>query len=238
VPLIDRLQVDLPNNNQTSLIYDTAKDGFILTAKKTILQNRRIFISTDNMPNQFFLLNQGIVFDNNPYDTVEINLFFNDFDPLINLRKGILKSEDEPFVFKLKGNFMLENIGKFLALLRIIEASQKEELKHDLLFYVQHAISLGSEKKVIKKLEMIFRSKLKNFDTKEEQDEKLMKSDLLTQNQKNCLKIRIAEKKIAQRFIELSEVMQKLFERKVTIKELGKINEFKPYLKTLEGLII
>jgi len=163
VPLIDRLQVDLPNNNQTSLIYDTAKDGFILTAKKTILQNRRIFISTDNMPNQFFLLNQGIVFDNNPYDTVEINLFFNDFDPLINLRKGILKSEDEPFVFKLKGNFMLENIGKFLALLRIIEASQKEELKHDLLFYVQHAISLGSEKKSNKEIRDDISKQIKEF---------------------------------------------------------------------------
>jgi len=168
-----------------------------LKVNKNILKNRRIFLSLNNTnnSNHYYLLNHGILFDNNPDNEVEINLFFNDFDPLINYRREVLKNADEPFVFRLKGNYHIDNLGMFLAFLRIVEATTKIQLKHELKYFINNAISIESEKKVFKKCELIFKSRLKNYDTKDDQDEKLMKSDFLTQNQKNSLKIRISEKK-------------------------------------------
>jgi len=163
-------------------------------------------------------------------------LFFNDFDPLINYRREVLKNADEPFVFRLKGNFSLQNIGLYLAFLRIVEATTKENLKHDLNYFVNTAISLESEKKVFKKFELIFKSRLKNYDTKDEQDEKLMKSDFLTQNQKSSLLIRMSEKKVCFKLIEFAEVIQKVLEKKISVKEVLKTHDYKQYLKTIEVL--
>lgn len=236
VPLVNCLEIDIPHNNQTKLEYDSANDCLVLKAQKRILKNRRIFLSIENISNHQLLLNHGVIFDNNPDDEVEINMFFNDFDPLINIRRAILRNSDEPFIFKLKNNFSIENIGLFLAFLRIVEASNKEELKHDLDYYINNCVNLNNEKKVMKKLEIIFKSRLNNYDTKCDQDEKLLKSDLLTANQKNCLMIRVSEKKIVSNFINFSSTIQKLLDKRIFFKEVAKNPAMKTYLKTIESL--
>jgi len=84
---------------------------------------------------------------------------------------------------------------------------------------------------------LIFKSRLKNYDTKDEQDEKLMKSDYLTQNQKkSSLLIRMSEKKVCFKLIEFAEVIQKVLEKKISVKEVLKTHDYKQYLKTIEVL--
>jgi len=237
IPLIDLLPPDVPGNNQTLLEYDNKLDGFRLIANKTILKNRRIFNSYLQHNNRELLIKYGLVFENNVLDDFEIYLFYNDFDPLINIKKSILENKDEPFIFRIKNNFKLENIGLLFAFTRVIEATNKLDLK-DLGFYLRNAISLENEMRVLKKLELIFRSKLSNYETDCSQDEKLLLSKKISINERNCVFVSNCEKKIINNFIHFITLGQKYLTKSLMITSQNKqiYNDIQGYLKIIDNL--
>ena len=238
IPLLDLLPPDIPGNNQTLLEYDSILDGFRLSANKTILKNRRIVNSYLNYNNRELLIKYGIVFENNVLDDFEVYLFFNDFDSLINIKKSILENKDEPFIFKLKNNFKIDNIGLLFAFMRIIEATDKSELLQDLGCYIRNAISVENEKKVLKKLELIFKNKLASYETDCSQDEKLLASKKLCTNERNCVFVRNCEKKIISNFINFISMGQKYLSKTLMINSQNKdmYNDIHGYLKIIDNL--
>ncbi len=236
-PCVARNKFDVPDNNQTTFEYVSNLDGFRIVANKNILKNRRIFNSNLRFSNQELINNYGITFENNVLDTFEIYLFFNDFDPLINYKIEKFNNRDEPFIFKIKNNFKVENIGELLSFLRIIESTDKNELKKNSNFYINHGINLNIEKKMFKKLELILKSKLKNYETDMSQDENLLRNNTLSLNQKHCVFVRYSEKRIISNFLNTVEIVQNIL-NKVQVKNIKNALDITEYLKSIENILM
>jgi hypothetical protein len=116
--------------------------------------------------------------------------------------------------------------------MRVIEVDNKKDLK-DFEYFLQNAISRSNELKVIRKFGLILKSRMKNYDTSDEQELKLSCSGVLTENQKKCIKIKIYEKRVIRELLEFVSFAEKVLES-------GKISnseKYGKYITTLKEII-
>jgi histone-lysine N-methyltransferase SETD3 len=233
-PLIDITTLETQQKALSYFTYDVSKKALILKASKDIEKDSTITLYPGHKSNHTLLLYQGIILEDNPNDDVEINLFFNNYDNLIDKKIKLFDDMLDPYIFKLRADVNHPIFQEFLAFMRIIEIDNVKELQRDFGYYMKSAVSVSNELKVIKKLGMILNSRLKNYDTSDDQDSKLVKSDFLTENQKKCVKIRICEKKILKELLEFVNYATTVLENKKVVKVE---NKYGKYLQSLNELL-
>jgi protein-histidine N-methyltransferase len=209
VPLADMLNHKRPR--ETSWTYDQALEGFIVEAIDEICPGAEVLDSYGKKCNSRFLLNYGFIVLNNDANEYPFIFKLKPTDSLYEHKKLILENSTN-FVFRLQTN-LSEPFDEFLATLRFLEVDDEQELLGLRDLYMKENafalknikfVSVYNEQKTLRRLNELSRDFLSRYHDTIEEDQEIVKTDI-TQNQKNCVFMRLGEKIILEFFIHMAE---------------------------------
>ncbi|CAD8065890.1 unnamed protein product [Paramecium primaurelia] len=216
VPLADMLNHKRPK--LTSWCYSDEMQGFIIETDGNIEKGQMIFDSYGSKCNSRFLLNYGFVVDDNNANEVNVIIDPDGPIPLIQLKEELIRDTLQfPKSFKLVIDPEDVNILDLMSFLRFLLIKDQNDLI-DLLgkkLYFKPAkisfVSIQNELSMWNQIVNICTHSLNQYPTTLEQDQEIHKICELTINQRNCLILRIGEKKILQFYLKFGNKMSQLF---------------------------
>ncbi|CAD8159503.1 unnamed protein product [Paramecium pentaurelia] len=216
VPLADMLNHKRPK--LTSWCYSDERQGFIIETDENIEKGQMIFDSYGSKCNSRFLLNYGFVVDDNNANEVNVIVEPDGPIPLIQLKEGLIRDILQfPKSFRLVIDPDDVNFSDFMSFIRFILIKDENEFinlqgKNS---YIKPTkipfIGIKNELAMWNFIENICIHALNQYPTNLDQDLEILKICELTINQRNCLILRIGEKKILNFYKQFSEKMKKLF---------------------------
>jgi len=223
VPLADMLNHKRPQ--QTSWEYSEKRAGFIIESKENIERGEQVYDSYGKKCNSRFFLNYGFINENNDANEVPIKIYLDEDDPLHSTKLKLINFSD-PKIIRVSEDLSEKNMVDFFSYLRIVEykgdpmelykckfnqPSKKND--EDDEFYETYKginvppLSLELEIEVMHKIRKLAQQSLSKYPTTYEEDLKLVESAKdLTWNQRNCVLMRLGEKKILKFLINLTQV--------------------------------
>ena len=242
VPLIDMLNHESPK--QTYWNHDEEINCFTSCAEHRIEKHKKISYSCGLKCNSRFLLNYGIFVKENKENEypIEVEIVANEVNS--NFIALLISSQVEiknKSVYKMQGNTKIAEFTELMSCLRFNNITTETELillegyifegissyPKDIL-----PISILNERKALNNLMKIAEENLKKYPTSITEDEELL-GKFLTLNQKNCISMRLCEKKVLEYLIRLGQVVVPLLELPYSqIRKNTLILEFQEYIET------
>ncbi|CAD8078258.1 unnamed protein product [Paramecium sonneborni] len=216
VPLADMLNHKRPK--LTSWCYSDEKQGFIIETDENIEKGQMIFDSYGSKCNSRFLLNYGFVVEDNNANEVNVYVEPDGSIPFIQLKEAFIKETlTLPKSFRLvidPDDVMILDFMSFIRLIVIKDENELINLLGKSSYFKPTKISfvgIQNELAMWNHIENICIHALNQYPTTLEQDNEILKICELTTNQKNCLILRMGEKKILNFYLQFSQQMHKLF---------------------------
>ncbi|CAD8163405.1 unnamed protein product [Paramecium octaurelia] len=216
VPLADMLNHKRPK--LTSWCYSDERQGFIIETDENIEKGQMIFDSYGSKCNSRFLLNYGFVVDDNNANEVNLMVEPDGTIPLIQLKEGLSR---ETFQFPKSFRLVIDpndvSFSDFMSFIRFILIKEEQECvnllgKNSHIKPTKiHFIGIQNELAMWNLIENLCIRALNQYPTTLEQDLEILKICELTTNQRNCLILRMGEKKILNFYKQFSEKMRQLF---------------------------
>ncbi|CAD8077509.1 unnamed protein product [Paramecium sonneborni] len=244
VPLADMLNHKRPK--LTSWCYSDEKQGFIIETDENIEKGQMIFDSYGSKCNSRFLLNYGFVVEDNNANEVNVQVDPDGPFTLISFKEALIKETLQlPKSFRLVIDPEDVNILDFMSYIRFLLIKDENELLNLLgknSYFKPTKISfvgIQNELDMWNLIENICVHALNKYPTTLEQDNEILKICELTINQRNCLILRIGEKKILSFYLQFSKKMSQLFANFdfVELKKFQQTQENYHYLNYVNRII-
>lgn len=196
--------------------------------------------------NSRFLLNYGFTIEDNDANEYPITLKLDDSCPLFEEKKKLFKKEQEMTKkFRISENIVDYSVIDFFSYLRFILFDGEIEILLKIIsdnkkivfeevmpsFYLISPINMQQEIKVLQKIRDIMKEYLNLYKSKLQEDLEIINSinnerQLLTNNQRNCIIMRISEKKVLHFYLNFAEYCLELFEMTVNVIKIFKLFTF------------
>lgn len=197
--------------------------------------------------NSRFLLNYGFTIEDNDANEYPVTLKLDDSCPLFEEKKKLFKKEQEMIKkFRISENIVDYSVIDFFSYLRFILFDGEIEILLKIIsdnrkivfeevmpsFYLISPINMQQEIKVLQKIRDIMKEYLNLYKSKLQEDEEIINSinnerQSLTHNQRNCIIMRISEKKVLHFYLNFAEYCLELFEMTVNVIKIFKLFTFK-----------
>jgi protein-histidine N-methyltransferase len=188
--------------------------------------------------NSRFLLNYGFTIEDNDANEYPVILKLDETCPLFEEKKKVFKKEQEMVKkFRICENIVDYSVIDFFSYLRFILFDGEIEILLKIIsdnrkivfeevmpsFYLISPISKQQEIKILLKIKDIMKEYLSLYKTTLQEDEEITKSDKqgrdpLTDNQRNCVIMRMSEKKVLHFYLNFAEYCLELFEMTEKVK--------------------
>jgi protein-histidine N-methyltransferase len=188
--------------------------------------------------NSRFLLNYGFTIEDNDANEYPVILKLDETCPLFEEKKKVFKKEQEMVKkFRISENIVDYSVIDFFSYLRFILFDGEIEILLKIIsdnrkivfeevmpsFYLISPISKQQEIKILLKIKDIMKEYLSLYKTTLQEDEEIIKSgkqgrDPLTDNQRNCVIMRMSEKKVLHFYLNFAEYCLELFEMTEKVK--------------------
>ncbi len=196
--------------------------------------------------NSRFLLNYGFTIEDNDANEYPVTLKLDDSCPLFEEKKKLFKKEQEMIKkFRISENIVDYSVIDFFSYLRFILFDGEIEILLKIIsdnrkivfeevmpsFYLISPINMQQEIKVLQKIRDIMKEYLNLYKSKLQEDEEIINSinnerQSLTHNQRNCIIMRISEKKVLHFYLNFAEYCLELFEMTVNVIKIFKLFTF------------
>jgi len=245
--------------DMTNWAYNEETKEFQVLAKQKISKGEEIFVYYGDKPNANFLQFYGFLLEGNELDQVIFEIELNKSDPLYSLKKGLLDVvKAKNFKLKLTTSAENESFGKTISFMRYLayngpaeilkqikeKCDKNQEINNDTVCFKAKKIpplSIDNEILALQILKNECYTRLNKYPQPIEYDEEaLKKSKILTFNQKNCLLLRLSEKKILKYYIEISDqaIDALKFKSKEMLKKISQnLKNTQSYMQSLEMLL-
>ena len=232
VPLADMLNHRRPR--QTSWTYDQERGGFTIEALEDIQRGEEVMDSYGRKCNYRFLLNYGFVNRNNDADEYPLKLALDPNDQYYLVKLG-LAARHESFTVRIMASTSERCFEELFGYLRFIEFDDKNRLGELIQMCTATStgpfkptalpkISVNNEKRTLLKLKALMEARLSQYPTSLEQDMEMLKTQQLTENERNIVVLRKGEKVVLHWHLQLVETCLPLLS--------ADIEEFKRMKKT------
>jgi len=202
VPFADFLE---HANVESTFALEEKESVFRISVNETYKPGERVYISLGAKPNNQLLMSHGMVLQQNPYDTVVVNMFLNEEDPFFDVKSKMLKAYGQPAetLYYLNLNQIPE---KFLKTLRI-QLLKPSELDDYTKIFDGKRVSLGNELDVLRQLVAACDTLLKQYPTTALEDKAALEDKeamaKLSERAQTALVLRFGEKRVLHRTVEL-----------------------------------
>ncbi|OMJ77692.1 hypothetical protein SteCoe_22638 [Stentor coeruleus] len=241
VPLADMLNHQKPK--QTFWKFCQQRNGFIIEAEVDISKGQEVLDSYGIKCNSRFLLNYGFTLDDNDANEFPYLIKLSEDLPFYEEKLNFLKAKSH--VFRMLKDTSKPCLQEMLTYMRLIEIDDLEFLNQvideflDSDFFTQgkylNAFSLSIEKKILQRLEKISNEYLQRYPNSIEEDEEALKNEA-TQNEKNCIVIRMGEKSILNYYLKMAQEILAVFDLPSASIDLGKVSA--PYRSYIVSSLI
>jgi protein-histidine N-methyltransferase len=236
VPLADMLNHRRPR--QTSWNYDQSRNGFVIDALENIERGEEVLDSYGKKCNSRFLLNYGFINRNNDANEYPFKVKLRENDEHFNIKKSLLTCTSQ--TIRLQADLTEPVLNEFLGLMRFIELDDISILPQLLqdcqddkgLFKAVKIppISIENEKKVLLKFQEMIKQGISKYQTSLEDDQEILKGEL-TENQTNCILMRMGEKVILNFFLDMINFVLTLIDLpQKEIKRAAKGSKYEVYI--------
>lgn len=219
VPYADMLNHKRPR--QTHWYYDDSVDGFVIQAMEDIPEGREIFDSYGKKCNSRFLMNYGFVMEDNEANEYPLSISFDENCPSYEEKKALVSND---FLlnkkFRIGLNFFESQVIDLFSYLRFmmfdgdmnllmtIISNNQNTIFEEMIpsFYYVEPITKELEISVLKEISRLCLSALAEYPTTEKEDQEILNTTKsLTFNERNCIILRMSEKKILMFFIDFCQ---------------------------------
>jgi histone-lysine N-methyltransferase SETD3 len=205
VPIADMLNDSRPFNTFWSL----TEDGqfFEMKATAPVRGGMEVHNSYGTKSNLELLVYYGFVHEQNEYDALGVSFGLPPGDPLFAEKQRLLglAGPGEQRLFKLAGLYNSQTMNQLMAFMRVAHA-EAEELT--LLMSdarpearVMRPLSRENEERALRGMIDTCRARLGGYTTSIEEDERLLQEEKLPLNTRNCIRVRLGEKRVLQAHI-------------------------------------
>lgn len=213
VPLADMLNHRRPR--QTSWTYDQERGGFTIEALEDIQRGEEVMDSYGRKCNYRFLLNYGFVNRDNDADEYPLQLALDPNDQYFLVKLGLAAGK-ESFTVRIMASTSERCFEELFGFLRFIEFDDKNRLAELIqLCTATNAgsikptalpkISVNNEKRALLRLKALMEERLSLYSTSLEQDVEMLKTQQLTENERNIVMLRKGEKVVLHWHLQLVE---------------------------------
>ncbi|MBN1205321.1 MAG: SET domain-containing protein-lysine N-methyltransferase [Myxococcaceae bacterium] len=204
VPLADMINDGRPWDTHWGL----SEDGthFELRSLSPVPQGRELLTSYGNKSNFRLLLQYGFVHEQNEHNDVSLLFNLPAEDPFAAEKQQLLGFGNplEMRTFKLMLKFDTEMLKDMFSFLRVVHAEGEEmallKAAPDPRSRSRAILSTKNEQKLIPAFVAACEERLKAYETSVEEDEKLLEEGKLSTNERNCVVMRLGEKRIFQTY--------------------------------------
>ena len=106
---------------QTTWTYTDEREGFIIEALEDINRGEQIYDSYGKKDNSRFFLNYGFINLNNDANEVPIKVYYNESDPLKNVKKEMINDSADFKKFRVVENYEDKVMCEFMSWIRFVE---------------------------------------------------------------------------------------------------------------------
>mmetsp|Transcript_13974 Transcript_13974/g.20442 ORF Transcript_13974/g.20442 Transcript_13974/m.20442 type:complete len:576 (+) Transcript_13974:330-2057(+) len=239
VPYADMLNHRRPR--QTSWTFDQERQGFIIETLEDVPRGSEVMDSYGKKCNTRFLLNYGFIVRNNDANEYPFRIKLDENDPLFGIKRGLLQGRKND-VLRVQADLEERVFQEFFGLLRFVlledesiipELIQNCHDEHSMHFKPGKLgpISPENEQKVLLHVKKLSEEGLKRYPNSLEEDKQILLEPSLTENNVNCVLMRMGEKEILDWFVNLAETCLPLFEmNKKDAKKAAKGNVYDTYI--------
>ncbi|GAB5363763.1 hypothetical protein AAMO2058_000911000 [Amorphochlora amoebiformis] len=223
VPYADMLNHKIPSD--TGWCYKDEKGGFVITTTRRLSMGAEVFDSYGRKCNHRFFVNYGFSLDENPENEAVLRVLLNPGDPEAAEKLSILRAfvrrpadlqaHQVPCRYDQKTKALFgfcricaldrKEIIRFSSLMRTSQTQQDF-----LLIDGVGPVSIENERRVLGIISKAARAGMEQFETTIEHDEKLLAEGVDNLNLRNCIVMRLGEKKVLKWFIRLAEKGSKM----------------------------
>jgi len=191
-------------NVESEFSLEEEAGAFRIKAGQDYKAGEPVYISLGQKPNSQLLLNYGFVLDQNPYDTVMINMFLNEDDPFYDIKSKMLKARGQPAetLYYLGGSDLPAD---FLRALRV-QLMKPSELDSYAKVFDNKRVSLENELDVYRQVVAACDTLLKQYPTSAVNDSKAIASEefkAFAERKQTAMVLRFGEKRVLHRTVEL-----------------------------------
>jgi histone-lysine N-methyltransferase SETD3 len=200
VPLADMINDGRPANTRWALSAD--EQFFEVHVTEPIARGQEVLTTYGSRHNLHLLVQYGFVHEPNEHDEVMLIFSLLLEDPLTEEKQRLLKLSNphEPRSYKLPRKFDPKLMGEVLSFLRIAHAGAGELAllmdAPDALARAKSMLSVENEQKAVSAFVAACKERLADYATSLEEDEQILREEMLTHNARSCVLLRRAEKQI------------------------------------------
>lgn len=241
VPLADMLNHQ--KAKQTSWKFCQQRNGFVIEAAVDISKGEEVLDSYGVKCNSRFLLNYGFTLDDNEANEFPYLIKLTEDLPFYEEKLDFLKAKSQ--VFRMLKDTSKPCLQEMLTYMRLIEIDDLDFLNQvvdeflDSDFFIQgkylNAFSLSIEKKILQRLEKMSNEYIQRYPNSIEDDEEALKKEA-TQNEKNCIVMRMGEKVILNYYLKMAQEILAVFDLPSASIDLGKVSA--PYRSYIVSSLI
>jgi len=215
VAMADMLNHKRPN--ETTWHFDQSLNSFTITTTKRLLKGAQVFDSYGRKCNSRYFVNYGFSLDKN--EDNQVAMFFTLPRPPADDQKAMI-------LYQLKAKLVGERQRRFqipfehkervtrkcVSFLRICYATLDELVPVTKLKDVVkiEPLSIANEALVVKAIAKEAKRTLQGFDTTLEEDNKILETQKLTMNIRNCVLMRRGEKEVLHAWIDLDKTLDEV----------------------------
>jgi histone-lysine N-methyltransferase SETD3 len=205
VPIADMLNDSRPFNTFWSL----SEDGEYFEMKTTapVAGGEEVHNSYGLKSNLELLVYYGFLHEQNEYDALGVPFGLPPGDPLALEKQQLLglSAPGEQRLFKLAGLYNSQTMNQLMAFMRVAHAEAEELtlLMNDAKpeARVLRPLSRENEERALRGMIDTCQARLSGYATSIEEDERLLREETLPFNSRNCVRVRLGEKRVLQAHI-------------------------------------
>jgi len=226
VPYADMLNHKRPNEDEsgdTKWTFDDDLYGFTITSLRTIPRAEQVYDSYGRKCNSRFFVNYGFTLEDNDDNEVVIRVALPKNDPHFAMKIQMLGGREASGnrEFQVPANYREKKTKELFSFLRFVHARDEELMtlppdglkakKAEDDYEDREAIdeiepmSIRNEIGVLKQLKFACEAVMAGFETTLEWDEEYLKTPDLDWNIRNCLVMRMGEKRVLKFFMDLAD---------------------------------
>jgi histone-lysine N-methyltransferase SETD3 len=115
---------------QTTWTYTDEREGFIIEASEDIKRGDQVYDSYGKKCNSRFFLNYGFINLDNDANETPLKVYFNENDPMMQVKKDMIKEQADFRKFRLVENFEEKVMWEFISWLRFVEFDENMSLMY------------------------------------------------------------------------------------------------------------
>lgn len=221
VPLADMFNYGPP---QVAWEYREDSKAFFVESVESVARGTELYEAYGCKCNSRYFLNYGFVLENNDRNEIPIKLDLNMDDPLYSVKAKLMDNKPRKII-RLPVELNTQSVDDFFAYLRLIEyegnpmnlykfafKSSHKAYSYSYDFYeffnMPHVppISAKNEAAVLHRVVDMCTELLGKYPSTYEEDVEMLKGSEMTSNQRNCVVMRMGEKRILLNLIDLASL--------------------------------